>query len=212
VSAEQIRIEKHGLQKEGSLVIPNGITKIEFSPNNMYRRDALVYVGAITKQHGIVDVVENNYAKSGCQTPLYIFGGGTYAQKLTSVIAENSLGDIVKYFGFQKKEDIESQLAVSPLGFIGFAPYLVSESGSHTAFGDSLKIKEYIAIGIPFLTSEAVSLPEDIKQFGVVYKSEEEMSGYLANPAEVPILSFEKVAEVLVGYTWDSLLKKIPLD
>lgn len=212
VAAERIRIKKHGLNKVRSIVIPNGITKIEFSSNYHYKRDSLIYIGSITKQHGIVDVVENNYVRGGCSTPLYIFGGGTYAQKLISVIEENSLGGIIRYNGYKKKEDIESWLATASHGFIGFAPYLVSESGSHTAFGDSLKIKEYVAIGIPFLTSEAVSLPEDIKQFGVIYKSEDEMFKYLTNPADVKTLSLLKVTEVLVGYTWDALFKKIPLD
>jgi hypothetical protein len=62
----------------------------------------------------------------------------------------------------------------------GVAPYN-AENNDHVIFGDSIKIKEYLGANIPFLVSADTYIEEDLKPFGLVYTTLDDVHRYLEN-------------------------------
>jgi glycosyltransferase involved in cell wall biosynthesis len=201
-------MKKHGLTIDRSLVIPNGISHSGVSDNESRKRDALVYIGSITEQHGILNAVRL-YIDNNCTTPFHIFGGGQSAPDLLKLL-NGEQGKGIVYHGYMAKSKVEEFLISCPKRFIGLAPYTVGSS-SHTAFGDSLKIKEYIEMGMPYLTTTAVTVPSDLVQFGKVYTTSEDLVLYMSCPNLMLCVDPEVAKPILNNYLWKTLFSRISL-
>ena len=210
-----MRIRKHGLDPKRSLVMPNGISGKHLDatfPNIAAPRTAFLYIGSITQQHGVLDLIKDYYCTHMVKTPLYIIGGGPLAEQVQKVIEQSDVSQMVKYLGHMTPDQITDYVQSSNENFVGIAPYRSDAVIDHVYYGDSLKLKEYLMYRMPFLVSTAVEVSFDLREFGVIYNDTAELQQYLNNPHTIPTLDDAKVQETLKFYTWDVLCSKISLD
>lgn len=215
IRQQSVRIEKHNLDIKKSLIIPNGIESIEKSESKMRSDDiSLIYIGSITKQHGITEFVKYFYSEKGIKLKLYIFGSGEDEESLVNIIREESLSDLVVYFGSKSPVEIKSFIDNFEGRLFGIAPY-DNKFGDHVYYGDSIKIKEYLSYGFPYITSDITYLNSDIKEFGFVYDKFAELTRFLNEGIKNFTFDDNKRIHVLKSYIWyyllDNFLLKINL-
>lgn len=204
---EDARIKYHNLNKEKSLIIPNGTAEINFNKDfSIYDIISFIYIGSITAQHGILDFIKYFYLKKNIDSKLYIFGGGELENELRKLIKENGLKDKVIFFGFKKQSEIIDFLDITTERLFGIAPYNDSKS-DHTFFIDSLKIKEYLNYNIPFVISNISYISDSLKNSGIIYKdySEifEKISGFNYN--------LNNIQKFKSDFYWKNILNKIKI-
>jgi len=201
---EKERAENHHLTKGNSMIIPNGIKKTDIV-NHIGQKPAFIYIGSITPQHGITNFVSQNYLlKNEKLPPLHIFGGGEKVAELNKLLEDNpSLNSKVYNHGTNTFEFIKNFIAQENCYFIGLAPYDDSVN-DHVYFGDSLKIKEYLSLGLPYISTKAVCIPENLKKFGLIIDTGALPDNFLAQMEKVKI---NELSEVLQSYLWDNLFR-----
>lgn len=89
---------------------------------------------------------------------LLIIGGGPYEPVLRQMAENMNLGDTVKFLGVFEREQLYVTL---PQCGIGLAPYL-DRDYSITYYADPGKPKEYLACGLPVITTDVPWIAEDI--------------------------------------------------
>jgi len=134
----------------------------------------LVYIGVLKKSHGLDLIFES--AKSLSQKypgiSIEIIGGGpdrAYYQHISE-----TLSTPVLFHGYIEKDNTANKILARC--HIGIAPYL-PDKGNVTYFSDPSKIKRYLEVGLPTITTPVFSFSRDIKQYGagvvINYDSEE---------------------------------------
>jgi len=194
-----------GLDKKKSMFIPNGvILKNPIFPPKKIAKKVFVYIGNVTKEHGILEFVK--------KTKVII-------DHLTVIGQGDQWEDLRNYC---KKEHIESKFfykmghdeAISYLqsfeGF-GLAPYTLE--AKWTWYASPLKVNEYIASGVPVIISSVPEIASYIKnkKLGIVYQDLDvtKMEQMLNLFEEA---NFYKKAKAFYNvYCYNVLYKSIPL-
>ena len=204
---EEARIGWHGLDSTRSLVVPNGI-ELTNAPYHPTSTDIiLIYIGSITRQHGIIDFVWKYYGRQGVtKYPLYIFGGGEKVDDLKNAI-HNLSTDLVTYVGQTSREEIVSWIMARSERIWGIAPYR-RDGEDHVIYGDSLKIKEYTGYGIPSITSDVVGIPHEVEACVWVYQSTDELWSLMDELPSVPY-DPDRCYEAARSCTWDRVLERV---
>src|SRR3989344_8996851 len=205
---EEARARRHGLSKGRSLIIPNGIASLALEFHSDRPPTAFLYVGSITRQHGILDLVEDYYITKKDSTPTNVVGGGSPAAELERVLKEKDLVNVIHYFGRKSREEMTQILRATKESFVGLAPYKQFYDADHVRFGDSLKIKEYLGFGLPFLVSADVDVSTDLAKFGIRYQSESQLFELLSRPSQIPGPDVEALKKSLQSFTWRELFNK----
>lgn len=208
---EAIRMKNHGLKKEKSAVIPNGINILSFEKNfSRYEEIALLYIGSLTDRHGIVEFVESLYPNEIITFPLHIFGAGELEGRLVATIKDNHLEEKVFYYGTKSEKEIAEFLGGSKQRIFGIAPYS-DASSDHVYYVDSLKIREYLNYNIPFIAPDFIFIDSELNSFGFQYGNNADLREFFRKG----ILSFypnlSKSREVLKKYSWSNLFNEIDL-
>lgn len=211
---EHARIRLHHLRKDRSLVVPNGISTVSLREPNKSQigNIVLLYVGAITRNHGIIEFIEMVYCKNRISLPLHIFGAGSSQHELVSAIQKCDASNLVTYHGKAQPEDIRSFVQNSKVSFVGIAPYKMDKS-SHVYFGDSLKIKEYLSMGMPYICTEQIGVPGNLSKFGLRYKDYDALRIILSSDVHTLARTFDRSAlpPILNEYLWSNLFSKIDI-
>ncbi len=206
---EQARITYHGLAKENSLVVPNGIAHVNPLPQVRTRPVALVYSGSITDQHGIIALVKILKSLDESHRPrLFIFGSGDQEKTLKAVLRHGNADEGIVYYGQMAPSQIHKTLSYLPYSFVGIAPYAESES-DHIKYGDSLKIKDYLSWGMPFMASDLVYIESDLRPFGETYSNEQQLIRSLGHLNLLIAKSDDRLLTSIRAYEWSRLLKNI---
>jgi len=206
IRQQLVREEKHGLDINKSLIIPNGIESFEgLGMAKESKEIALIYIGSITKQHGVTEFVRYFYAENKIPFKLFIFGSGEDELSLVDLIKEKSLFGMVTYFGSKNAEEIKYFIKNFKGRFFGIAPYNKTFA-DHVYYGDSIKIKEYLSYGIPYITSEVSYLNPDIKEFGFVYSDYPALLDFFNKKIDSFTFDEENRIKVLKNYVWYHLL------
>lgn len=209
IRQQEVRIKNHKLNIKKSLIVPNGINFINKIKNDIFSDEiALIYIGSITKQHGVVDFVKFFYVKERIKFKLYIFGGGDNEDELKKIIKENSLSEKIVYFGSKNQGEIKFFIENSKDKLFGIAPYNI-KGNDHVYYGDSIKIKEYLSYNIPFMTSSIAYVYLDIKRFGFIYKDFKELKDFFDGPINNFQLNDEKRNKILEKYLWNNIFNKL---
>ncbi len=144
-----------GLTKVRSVVIPNGIKmkNENFKMKNITSGD-FIYVGSLTPGHGLRQFIETHHKLI---QNLIVIGDGPERVDLVKLLTRHRIKHEV--LGAKSRSFIIAYLQ----GFNGFglAPYNLAER--HIHYGSSLKLVEYIACGVPPITSPATELADYIK-------------------------------------------------
>lgn len=122
--------------------------KKNFNKNNSIIN--VLVVANLGPWHGvdrfITSMIEYYKTNQDHQVVLHIVGGGVEKSNLERIVNENNLGEIVKFYGQKKDNELVEyyQFADFALGSLG-----LSRKGLKTA--SILKVREYCLYGIPFV-------------------------------------------------------------
>jgi glycosyltransferase involved in cell wall biosynthesis len=152
-----------GLDLRRSLVIPNGVRLEDpvFKPKAIHK-DRFVFVGSVTREHGLYELM------AVCKPlirSLTIIGQGEDLERVVQLCEQQEIPHEVERS--RPHEDVIDFLRDFD-GF-GLAPY--NRESKWTFYCSPLKINEYIASGIPVITSSVPEIAETIQaeNLGIVY-------------------------------------------
>jgi len=206
---EVARIKHHSLRTQKSVILPNGIKMRTIGSINKQQSDTIrfIYIGSITPQHGILNFLKHLHEVRKRPYVVTIFGDGVDLQKLQRYVHKYKLEGSVELKGSMSPSEIETQIDQYKEQLIGVAPY-VSNPKSHVAFGDSLKIKEYVNHGMPFIASSAISIDDELKRFGHIYTTDDQLRDLLEQDLLDLNLPLEERERYLSPFDWNHLFSK----
>lgn len=134
--------------------VPNGLFPSQRGALPVSKRDSksLVYMGNLEPDFG-VDLALRAFKKVKEEIPktrLIIIGGGEYLLHVKRLVDRLGLGGAVSLFGFVP--DFKDMATIVQHAYIGLAPYR-SFSESIRWYGDAGKIRQYMASGLPVVTT-----------------------------------------------------------
>jgi glycosyltransferase involved in cell wall biosynthesis len=122
---------------------------------------------------------------------LLVIGDGPYRAALESLADELALGPAVEFAGYvESHAEVEERIAESALGLAVYDP----GNASFTEFADPGKIKNYLAAGVPVITTEIVHSAHEIEQAGAGLVVDYEVSSLAAAMVELIDPSRQTVA------------------
>jgi len=94
-------------------------------------------------------------------------GSGPKEEAIRKQVAKEHLETNVIFHGFKTHEEAMKIVAVHQIGLA-----LYANQFSWTEFGDSLKAREYLALGLPVLINDHISTTDDITKYnaGIAFK------------------------------------------
>ncbi len=206
---------KAGLNEKKSapvVHVPNALFPkyIQHLDLNQLAPFSLVFMGSLGYENGPDLAIASLplVIKKIKETRLHIIGGGKNdLPRLKDLVRRLNLGKYVKFYGLiPKDEDMYSTLRKF---YLGLAPYLKLK-GSVRLYGDSLKLRAYMASGIPVITTEVPPLGRELLEFGsaIITKDEKKDLSW----AIIKILSdntlYGKYRQKAIEYgknnTWDN--------
>jgi glycosyltransferase involved in cell wall biosynthesis len=153
------------------LVVPNGnhFENIERKPISGINRFQLAYVGALNDSKGVDLIIEAMPAVLTAlpEAELVIIGGGAAEEAFKKMAADNGSGRAITFAGhISDQSEIEKILSRSA---VGLAPYTPDPDG-YINFGDPLKVKQYLACGLPVILTGAPRVAEEVaaRQAGLI--------------------------------------------
>ncbi|MBI5228642.1 glycosyltransferase [Candidatus Micrarchaeota archaeon] len=206
-------MEKLGARKEGIMFVPHGANLFLTEPK-CKRTFRIVYAGSLMgKNFGVQLILEAmpRLIKKMPKVMFYIIGKGAYENHLQKLVEEKRLAKNVKFLGWLPHEKV---LEFLPECDVGIATYMPIER-HHNWYADSgIKMKEYLACGLPVATTKVASFSRVImeKKAGVVVDYDpEKLSDALGEllSDEVKLIAYKKNALLLAReYEWDKIAKK----
>ena len=116
----------------------------------------IFYAGGVNKSYGIVELVEG-FLKAGLDHELWICGRGDLEAYLTEIANKYST---VKYLGFVSPAEVARIQAASSCLILSRSP-----DEKYTRYSFPSKLLEYMAAGIPVLTTRLDGIPEEYYNF-----------------------------------------------
>lgn len=153
-----------GLAQDRSHVLPNGtIRRSEKPVKKELRRDHFVYVGSVTAEHGLCQMVE---AIAPIVSRLVLIGDGPEWEQVAHICSRHGVA-LESYRNMS--HDFVLDFLRNFDGF-GLAPY--NSSSEWTYYCSPLKVVEYIACGVPVILSSVPEIASRVAadEVGVVYK------------------------------------------
>ncbi len=142
--AEKKRIE-FGLSQKRSLVIPNGVSIMNPTfPKKNINKKAFFYVGTLNPGHGLFDFIRMYVDGIASLT---VIGEGADSSKLASFCNQHA----VKFTNHGRQSQSFVHKLLRKFEGLGLAPYTSAER--YIYFCSPMKISEYIAYGVPVVTS-----------------------------------------------------------
>lgn len=206
---------KAGLDKERSALVihvPNALFPkyIKHLPMDKIIPFSLVFMGSLGFENGpdlameIVPFLVKKYPK----LMLYVIGGGQKdLSRLKNLADSLRINKYVRFYGMIPKD--EDMFAILRQFSIALAPYRKIE-GSVRWYGDSLKLRAYMASGLPVITTGVPPLGKELESFGSAIVSKDDKKHLIASVEK--LISDKKfydkcrVKAILYGKsnTWDN--------
>lgn len=206
---EEARIKFHSLDKTKSILSTNGIEATESNKTTLSNvSTAFIYIGSLTKQHGIVDFIKFFYIDNDIKFTTFIIGDGEERENLINIMAKAHNPEKIKFLGFKTQEEIRRLIMFSDDNMIGIAPY-TDKINDHVYYGDSIKIKEYLNYDLPYIASDVVCIPNDLIEFGIVFHSFEDLLRNIENVSDLQRFNKQRKDKVLEHYQWAFLFSDV---
>lgn len=157
--------EKQGVPKKKNMWVPVGINfnDIERLPAHKIDRKKIVFTGLLTEKNGVELSIKSLpiIIKEIPDIKLIIVGSGPLENKLKSMVKKYELDNFVKFLGYVGHNKMMDFL---PKCGIGIAPYAPMPD-STLLTTDPTKIKEYLACGLPVITTGISEIAQYIKKY-----------------------------------------------
>jgi glycosyltransferase involved in cell wall biosynthesis len=208
--AEKRRLQ-HGLAKKKSVVIPNGVDLSNIPKLKKDPRYDFVYIGYLSQTHGVMDLVKTikKLNKDYKEIKLALLGSGPLEEEVKQFIIDNRLGNNIFLIGKLSHKKTLEFLVKNCL--VGIASYNKSEGW--TKYASPLKVKEYLACGLPVVTSDVPEVANDIKKakMGYVYKNKNQLYKNLCSFAKdknLPVKFRKNIANYIKDFDWNDMYKE----
>lgn len=165
VSSRITKIRKEqGIEDKRNIFIPNApILRLmpKFKRKHKLRR-GLVLMANFTPaiNYDLIVRVISDLKHKYSDISVSFIGTGIREPEIKQLVKRLKLDKNVRFLGLMKHNDALGEIAKNS---IGLAPY--SSEWSWTAFGDSLKAREYLAFGLPVIMNKGVSTGDDIEKY-----------------------------------------------
>lgn len=191
-----------GVSKNKIIYTPNGIflKKTETIKKGYERK--LIFIGRIDKEHGLLSLI-SQVDKS--KLKMDVIGDGPELANLRNkfrrrlninFLGQKTHGEAIEYL----------------LGFDGFgvAPY-IKTGLDWTYYCDPVKVKEYLACGVPVIVSDVPEIAEVIKkeEFGFVYNNKKSLEMVLNGLKKINKVDYQKMVERIKLFRLNFDLNKI---
>ena len=181
--------EQQGVALERNFLVPNSpiLRKIKVLPYSCINRHHLVaVVNPLAKARGYSVLIRAVYllSKKYRKIRLLLIGSGGCEMALKRLVSRLNLAGYIFFLGRKTHSELLEILSKSAVGVA-----LYTNEFSWTRFGDSMKIREYLACGLPVITTDVPSTSDEIKKYdaGFVIDINEEdlvevIDSLLSNP------------------------------
>jgi glycosyltransferase involved in cell wall biosynthesis len=196
-----IEHEKKHINKSLVLTIPLGIHTQKIAP---YKPDSrqILFMGNFKEGHNLRLLV-NVFAKLSPDYHLHLIGKGNLYQEIEKIIQPASSN--ITLYGFQDEQQIQELVVKHHIGF-GIALY---ENTLEISCADPGKIKDYLSLGLPIITTPYPSISKDIQEYNlglVIQDNEESLYTTLIHIDEN---NMNKFAKNIIRYTQQHSYAKI---
>jgi len=167
-------VKSYRLTGSKSLIVPNVVEldSISHASEAHIMRKTLVIASHLTESKGIQLAIEamGSIIDEIPDAKLLIVGSGPYQSTLKEITSRKQLEHCVEFLGVMSHQDLSTLL---PRCGIGLAPY-TNDPNNITVYADPTKLKEYLASGLPVITTSAPAFAEVIRknECGVVVNYE----------------------------------------
>lgn len=151
--------QRKGMKGENysrQFTVPIGIWFDEMKrvPFEKVKKEKIVYVGHLKNFYGVDLIIRAlpSIIKKISNIKLEIVGGGEQLDELKKLINELSIKENVKFYGWKEKKEAERIIADGALGLAPFNTLIIDEKVKNA---DPAKIKDYLALGIPVIMTNA---------------------------------------------------------
>lgn len=167
-SAAMCRIRAdQGLRTDRNIRVPHGadLSKITIPGPGEFDRHAMVMVGNLTAaiRFDLIILALRDAALRDTRAKLILVGSGPSESSIRHLIAECQME---KHVVFSGRMDHTELLQMLPRCGVGLAIY--GNTFDWNLHSDSLKVKEYIACGLPVIMAGAPAAQEEVAQSGAV--------------------------------------------
>lgn len=174
-------------------------------------RITLVYAGGINRENGVMLLpgVIRRLTEIRPEVKLVVMGAGSMEDEFLLKIRELGIEEAVIWKGYLSPDQVFRELARAR---IALAPYYPMESTKR--YGDVIKIKTYLAAGLPTITTGVPPISADIRllSMGTVAPYDEDrwvtaINDLLNDPARY-MLCRRRALEFVRGQTWENILNR----
>jgi len=186
--------EKQGIDKKKNFIVPNSpnLNIIKTGPYKKTNKYNLVIVSHIARAINfplllrVIKRLSEKYKKIN----LSIIGTGPYEDEIKSLANKLSIEDRVSFLGSKDHKNVIEILQNSGVGIALYANY-----SPWTQFGDSMKVREYLACGLPVIMTAVPSTADEVR---------DEEAGFVINPNEK-----ELIGALEIIFSDENIYKKI---
>ena len=100
---------------------------------------------------------------------LKIIGGGEREKELQAMVEKMDIADNIRFLGWLEHAEVMEEISKA---LVGLAIY--SGKLDFNRFGDSMKIREYVGLGLPVITTDIHSTVDDIREFDAGFVIEDD--------------------------------------
>ena len=167
---------RQGIPRDKVYLVPNtpDRSKIKIKPLSQINRYDIAIVGNITRALNITIIIDEIKQLSGKypKIRLLIIGSGEYEKDLIKYVRGLRLQKHIKFLGSLGHNDVLKILSDSAVGVA-----IYTDNDPWTRFGDSMKVREYMACGLPIILNDIPSTADDVKKemVGFVLKNEKDV-------------------------------------
>jgi UDP-glucuronate decarboxylase len=197
-------------------VMPLGINVRERAvKNKAHKGNNVLFIGNVQKQQGVDLLVDAmsiiSKSKPKLAINVHVVGKGVYLEQLKEKVRGAGLQKRFKFFGF-----VESDAKLDKIMrecFVGTALY-DPKSAHLTKLSDPGKIKDYLAAGIPVITTNVSPISQELEDTKagtlVPYKEQRVAEAILKMHAKKTRVGYSQNALKLAeSYAWDKVLDKV---
>lgn len=178
------RIEGGLLPKDTNKIIhtPNGLfpSQIASLPISQRSSNVLVYMGGLYPEFGSDLAIESliEVKKIVPDVVLRVIGGGENLQRVKDLVKKLNLEKSVIFYGFV--EDNAKMAEIVRTSYIGLAPYREFDKRSkwYGWYGDAGKIRQYIASGLPVVTTHVPPLGKYVTEKGAAIMAKDAVGDF----------------------------------
>ena len=217
-SAMQEGRRKNGLnpkKKYNVIHVSNGLfpSQIKSLPTPKRTSDCLIYLGTLEPDFGVELAIQSLRVvkRENPKVMLRIIGGGRELPALKELAQKLKLEKSVVFYGFV--EDNNEVARIVRDSYIGIAPYR-SFPESLRWYGDAGKIRQYLASGLPVVTTHVPPLGREIADLGGAIMTRDTVKDFsqgiikLLSDRELYKKLSDAAGEISKDNTWENVYSK----